>query len=135
MQNIVMATVEFSLYNTEKKFTDLSGNELLISFKPLIGLKITLVKFTYSKGKTGCLPLCLIILSCCFTFLGHKIKRLGLYEDNIPRLWSSGPSHINSPNLLTLCRTPLFSVFLRCLRSCQTSQKSASNDSKEEWKT
>ena len=42
---------------------DLSGKQLPIDFKRLIGLKITLVKFTYSKGLTGRFPICPIILS------------------------------------------------------------------------
>ena len=39
----------FSLYNAGKKFADLSGNQLPIDFKCLIGPK-TLVKFTCPKG-------------------------------------------------------------------------------------
>ena len=50
MQNFVMATVGFSLDNTEQTFADLSRGQLPINFKRLIGLKITLVKFTYPKG-------------------------------------------------------------------------------------
>ena len=45
--------VEFSLDNTEYKFADHSRNQLLINFKRLIGLKITLVKFKYPEGETG----------------------------------------------------------------------------------
>ena len=51
-----MATVEFSLDNTEWKFAKLSGNQPLINLKLLrtshllIGLKITLQKCTYHKG-------------------------------------------------------------------------------------
>ena len=40
----------FFPYNTEKKFVNLSGNQLSINFKRLTGLKITVVKFTYLKG-------------------------------------------------------------------------------------
>ena len=50
MQNIVIATVEFRLNNTEKNFADPFGNQLPINLKCLSGLKITLVKFTYPKG-------------------------------------------------------------------------------------
>ena len=47
MQNIVTPTVEISLDNVEEKFADLSGNQLSgDQFNCLIGLKITLVKFT-----------------------------------------------------------------------------------------
>ena len=52
-----MATIEFSLDNTELKFADLPGNQLQINFNHLIGLKITLVKFTYPRGWTGHFPL------------------------------------------------------------------------------
>ena len=58
-----MATVEFSLDNTDKEFADLSGSQLPINFKHSIGLKISLKKFTYPKGLTGRLLLCAIILS------------------------------------------------------------------------
>ena len=47
MQNIVKVTDVFSHDKTEKKFEDLFGNRLPINFKRLIGLKITLVNFTY----------------------------------------------------------------------------------------
>ena len=43
MQNIIMATVEFSHDNTKQKFADLSGNQLAINFKHLFVLKLTLV--------------------------------------------------------------------------------------------
>ena len=48
-----MATVEFSLDSSKYKFADLYGNQLEINLKRLIGLKITLVKFTYPKAWTG----------------------------------------------------------------------------------
>ena len=44
---------------------DLQGNQFPINFKRLIGLKITLVKFTYPKGWTG-------------RFLLYPIMALGL---------------------------------------------------------
>ena len=47
---IVMATVVFSLDNTEQKFADLARNHPLLNYKGLFGLKVTLVKFTYLKG-------------------------------------------------------------------------------------
>ena len=43
--------------NTEYQFADLSRNKLPINFKRLTGLKITLVKFTYPKYKSGRFPL------------------------------------------------------------------------------
>ena len=45
-----MATVVFSLDNTEQKFADLARNHPLLNYKGLFGLKVTLVKFTYLKG-------------------------------------------------------------------------------------
>ena len=60
MQNIVMTTVEFwSIDNTEPQTSKETNFQLIINqkFKCLIGLKITLVKFTHPKGKTGHLPL------------------------------------------------------------------------------
>ena len=57
MQNIVMATVEFSFDNTDQNFSDLSENQLPIYFKRLITLKIVLVRFTYPEGYTGRFPL------------------------------------------------------------------------------
>ena len=50
MQSILMATVEFSLDNSQQKFADLSGNQIPIYFKRLIGLKIVFVKFKYPAG-------------------------------------------------------------------------------------
>ena len=50
MQKIVLATIEFSLDNTEKHFANLSGNQFRIYFKGLIDLKIVLVKLTYPEG-------------------------------------------------------------------------------------
>ena len=67
MQNILMTTVEllWSFDNTKPQ-TSMETNFQLITinwkFKCLIGLKITLVKFTHPKGKTGHFPLCPIIL-------------------------------------------------------------------------
>ena len=58
IKNIVMMTVEFSLDNP----MDLSGKQLLINFKRLIGLEIT-IKFKYPKGLTGRFPICPIIVS------------------------------------------------------------------------
>ena len=58
IKNIVMMTVEFSLDNP----MDLSGKQLLINFKRLIGLEITM-KFKYPKGLTGRFPICPIIVS------------------------------------------------------------------------
>ena len=58
LKNIVMMTVEFSLDNP----MDLSGKQLLINFKRLIGLEITM-KFKYPKGLTGRFPICPIIVS------------------------------------------------------------------------
>lgn len=45
-----MATVEWSLDNNEKRFSDLSGNQLPLNFKRFMGLEINLVKFIYPKG-------------------------------------------------------------------------------------
>ena len=67
MQNIVMATVVFSLDNTEQKFADLTRNQLLLYFKGLFGLKVTLVKFTYLKARVG------IFLSVLLFPLGRNI--------------------------------------------------------------
>ena len=53
-----MMTVEFSPDNP----MDLSGKQLLINFKRLIGLEITM-KFKYPKGLTGRFPICPIIVS------------------------------------------------------------------------
>ena len=58
IKNIVMMTVEFSLDNP----MDLSGKQLLINFKRLIGLEITM-KFKYPKGLTGRFPIYPIIVS------------------------------------------------------------------------
>ena len=58
IKNIVMMTVEFSLDNP----MDLCGKQLLINFKHLIGLEITM-KFKYPKGLTGRFPICPIIVS------------------------------------------------------------------------
>ena len=58
IKNIVMMTVEFSLDNP----MDLSGKQLLINFKRLIGLELTM-KFKYPKGLTGRFPICPIIVS------------------------------------------------------------------------
>ena len=41
IRNIAMATVEFSLNNTESKFADIRWNQPPINFKRLIGLKTT----------------------------------------------------------------------------------------------
>ena len=40
IKNIVMMTVEFSLDNPNESFMDLSGKQLLINFKRLIGLEV-----------------------------------------------------------------------------------------------
>ena len=55
----------YSLLTTmnKKSSTRLCGNHLSFDFKRLIGLKITLVKYTYPKGETGRGSLCSIILS------------------------------------------------------------------------
>ena len=51
MKNIVMATVEFSLDNTWKKFADLSGNQLPLSSNRLINWsKNSFGKIAYPKG-------------------------------------------------------------------------------------
>ena len=39
----------FSSNTTKEKFVDLSRNQLPVNFKHLIGLKITLVEFTYQR--------------------------------------------------------------------------------------
>ena len=49
---------------------DKSGNQLPINFKRLLGLKITLVKFTYLKDQTGRFLLCPIHLAWCDLALG-----------------------------------------------------------------
>ena len=53
MQNIIMATVEFSLDNTKQKFANLSGNQLAINFKCLFVLKITLVGGHIPSARLG----------------------------------------------------------------------------------
>ena len=50
MKNIIRATIEFSLDNTELKFEKLSGNQIPINSEHLIGQNIILVKFTNPKG-------------------------------------------------------------------------------------
>ena len=40
-----MATVEFCFKNTEYKFADLSGNQLPINQKSVIGIKITFISW------------------------------------------------------------------------------------------
>ena len=57
-KNIVMMTLD----NPNESFMDLSGKQLLINFKRLIGLEITM-KFKYPKGLTGRFPICPIIVS------------------------------------------------------------------------
>ena len=61
------------------KFTDPSGNPVLINYKRSIGLKMILVKFTYPKGKTGRFP-----LSYHSFFVGLKGKVV-LYVTEIDR--------------------------------------------------
>ena len=64
VNKLLYCIVFFSLLTKTKfRFTDLSGNQFPINFKRLIGLKITLMKFTYLQGATGCLCLCPINLS------------------------------------------------------------------------
>ena len=58
IKNIVMMTLD----NPNEIFMDLSGKQLLINFKRLIGLEITM-KFKYPKGLTGRFPICPIIVS------------------------------------------------------------------------
>ena len=58
IKNIVMMTLD----NPNESFMDLSGKQLLINFKRLIGLEITM-KFKYPKGLTGRFPICPIIVS------------------------------------------------------------------------
>ena len=61
--NIVMANVELSLDNTEKKrFSDLPGNQFPVNFKRFMGLEITLVKFIYPKAGLS-VSLCCFVLS------------------------------------------------------------------------
>ena len=69
MQNIVMATHQESIifHNSLLKTLDKSLQPLWKPssnwFQVLVGLKITLVKFTYPLGQTGHVSLCTIILS------------------------------------------------------------------------
>ena len=70
MQNIVMTTHQeytmshYSFLTTmnKKSSTRLCGDQFSFDLKRLIGIKITLVKYTYPKGETERGTLCSIIL-------------------------------------------------------------------------
>ena len=53
MQNIIMATIEFSLDNSDLKFEELSGNQIPINSEHLIGQNIILVKFRIPRARLG----------------------------------------------------------------------------------
>ena len=77
MQNIIMATVEFSLDNTKQKFADLSGSQLAINFKHLFVLKLTLLRGHIPSARLG-VSLSVPLFSVTFSQL--QLKSCGVNE-------------------------------------------------------